>query len=62
MIRKLSDYMAAVIRYYVWRYVIRIYSPGYIRYIVKHRRIIWRFIAGYSAVIMAFICEVFHII
>ena len=53
--------MAAVIRCYVWRYVIRIYrllakySPEYIRYIVKHSRIIWRFIAGYSADIVAFI-------
>ena len=38
---------------YVKRYVIRIYSPYYIRHIVMHRRSVWRFIVGYSAVIMA---------
>ena len=54
--------MAAVIRYYVKRYVIRIYSRDYVRYIVKHRRSVWRFIVGYSADIVTFICEVFHII
>ena len=42
-----------VIRYYVKRYVIRIYSRDYVRYIVNHRRIMWAFIAGYSAGIVA---------
>ena len=54
--------MAAIIRWYVQRHSIRIYSPDYVRYIVKHRRTIWRLLPDIVRIQWRLIRELFHII